>query len=124
MREGTRTALLGKGQTDEEIIKRVVAAAEEAAPEDRVRAGLEAAIGEAETNATAARSALHGLRGDHERLARLEARLDSDSPVRATLELGAAIQIAYAELASTAPDLRGLKPELLAWLEGPSKAAG
>lgn len=120
MREGTKTALLEKEWADEEIIKRVVAAAEEAAPEDRIRTGLEAAIDEAETDAVAARSALHELRGDHERLARIEAWLDGESPERATLGLGAAIQIAYAELGSPAPDLRGLMPELLGWLEEPA----
>ena len=118
MREDTRAALLEKERADEEIIKRVVAAAEEAAPEDRTRAGLAAAIEEAETDPVAARSALRDLRGDHERLGLLEARLDGESPERATLGLGAAIQIAYTELGSPAPDLRGLMPELLAWIEG------
>lgn len=116
MREGTRSALLVKGQPDEEIVERVVAAAEEAPPEERIRAGLEAAIDEAETDAVAARSALHRLRGDHERLAHVEAWLGGD-PERTTLDLGAAIQIAYAELGSPSPDLRGLMPELLAWLK-------
>jgi hypothetical protein len=40
------------------------------------------------------------------------------SPERATLAIGAAIQIASAELASVAPDLRGRTDELLCWLEG------
>jgi len=116
VREGTRTTLLVKGQPDEEIVKRVVAAAEEAPPEERIRAGLEAAIDEAETDAVTARSALHRLRSDPERLAQVEAWLGGD-PERATLDLGAAVQVAYAELGSSAPNLRGLMPELLAWLE-------
>jgi hypothetical protein len=116
VREGTRTALLVKGQPDEEIVKRVVAAVEDAPPEERIRAGLEAAIDVAETDAVAARSALHSLRSDHERLAQVEAWLGGD-PGRATLDLGAAIQIAYAELASPVPDLRSLMSPLLAWLE-------
>lgn len=117
MREGTRTALLVKGQADEGIVKRVVAAAEEAPPEERIRAGLEAAIEEAETDAVAARSALHQLRGDRERLAQLERWLGGDGDW-ATLGLGAAIQIAYTELGDPAPDLRSLMPEMLAWLDG------
>ena len=44
MREGTKTALLVKGQLDEEIVQQAIAAAEEAPLEDRVRAGLEAVI--------------------------------------------------------------------------------
>ena len=62
MREGTRTALLVEGHLDEGIVKRAIAAAEEAPPEDRVRAGLEALIELAETDPAAARSALRELR--------------------------------------------------------------
>jgi hypothetical protein len=117
MREGTRTALLEKGRLDEETVKRVIVATEEAPPKDRVRAGLEALIETAETDPAAARSALCELRADHLRLSRLEAWLGGD-PDRATFGLGAAIQLADAELASPAPDLEGLVPELLRWLEG------
>lgn len=117
MRESTRTALLEKGGLDEGIVKRAIAAAEEAPPEDQVRAGLEAVIDVAETDPAAARSALHELRADHLRLAQLEAWLGGD-PDRATFGLGAAIQLADAELASPAPDLERLAPELLRWLEG------
>lgn len=117
MREGTRTALLVEGQVDEGIVKRAAAAADEAAPGDRVRAGLEAAIAEAETDPAAARSALHLLRTDHLRLAALEAWLGGD-PRRATFGLGAAIQLAATELESEAPDLERIAPDLLRWLEG------
>jgi hypothetical protein len=48
---------------------------------------------------------------------RLEAHL-SLSTKRAILALGAAIQLADAELASPDPDLRSRAPELLYWLEG------
>jgi hypothetical protein len=102
---------------DEGIVKRAIAAVEEAPPEHRVRAGLEALIETAETDPAAARSALRELRMDHRRLGRLEAWLGGD-PDRATFGLGAAIQLADAELASPAPDLDGLTPELLRWLEG------
>ena len=117
MREGTKTALLEKGWFDEEIVKRVIAATEEAPPEDRARAGLEALIDLAETDPAAARSALHELRADHLRLSQIEACLGGD-PDRATFGLGAAIQLADAELASPTPDLERLTPELLSWLEG------
>lgn len=117
MREGTRTALLVEGGLDEGIVKRATVAIEEAPPDDRVRAGLEAVIAIAETDPAAARSALCELRADHLRLSRLEAWLGGD-PDRATFGLGAAIQLAGAELASTSPDLQSLVPELLRWLEG------
>jgi len=117
MREGTRTALLEEGQLDEGIVKRALAAIEEAAPADRVRAGLEVAIAEAESDPTAARSALQALRADHARLARLEGWLGGD-PERATFGLGAAIQLAATELASDSPDLDRIAPDLLRWLEG------
>lgn len=117
MREGTRTALLEKGRFDEETVKRVIVATEEAPPEDRVRAGLEVLIELAETDPAAARSALHELRADHLRLGQIEVWLGGD-PDRATFGLGAAIQLADAELASPTPDLERLTPELLGWLEG------
>lgn len=117
MREGTRTALLEKGQFDEETVKRAIATAEEAPPEDRVRAGLEVLIDLAETDPAAARSALHKLRTDHVRLVQIEVWLGGD-PERATFGLGAAIQLANTELASPTPDLERLTPELLTWLEG------
>jgi hypothetical protein len=117
MREGTRTALLVEGPLDEVFVKRATAAAEEALPEHRVRTGLEALIETAETDPAAARSALHELRADHLRLGRLEAWLGGD-PDRATFGLGAAIQLAETELAAPDPDLEGLIPELLRWLEG------
>lgn len=117
MREGTRTALLEEGQLDEGIVKRTLAAIEEAASDDRVRTGLEVAIAEAETDPAAARSALQELRTDHARLARLEGWLGGD-PERATFGLGAAIQLAATELASDSPDLDRIAPDLLRWLEG------
>jgi hypothetical protein len=117
MSEGTKTVLPVEGRLDERIARRAMAAAEEAPPEDRVRVGLEASIEIAETDPAAARSALHELRADHLRLGRLEAWLGGD-PDRTTFGLGAAIQLADAELASPSPDLVDLLPELLRWLEG------
>lgn len=117
MREGTKTALLKEGQVDERIVDKAEAAIEEASPEERIRAGLEAAIEVAETDPAAARSALLKLRGDHEALARLEEWLGGE-PRRTTFGLGAALQVAAAELGSATPDLRSRTPELLGWLEG------
>jgi hypothetical protein len=117
MREGTKTALLVEGQLDEGIVKRAMAAAEEASPEHRVRTGLEALIEIAETDPATARSALCELRTDHLRLGQLESWLGGD-PDRTTFGLGAAIQLAGTELASPAPNLDRLVPELLRWLEG------
>lgn len=117
MREGTRAAPLVEGQADEAIVGRVIAAADQAPIEGRIAAGLEAVIELAETDPASARSALRDLQGDHRSLARLEACLGGDSD-RATLRLGAAIQVALSELASATPDLRGRRPELTQWLEG------
>jgi hypothetical protein len=117
MREGTKTAPPKEGRPGEGFVKRALAAAEEAPPEDRVRAGLEAAIAMAEIDPAAARSALRRLKADHLSLSRIEAWLGGD-PDRATFGLGAAIQLAGTELASPEPDLDSLTPELLHWLEG------
>ncbi len=117
MREGTRTVLLNKGRLDEEFVKRAIAAASDASPRDRLRAGLEALIDMAEADLAAARSALHELRTDHLRQAQLEAWLGGD-PDRATFALGAAIQLAGAELSADEPNLAAIEPDLLHWLEG------
>jgi hypothetical protein len=117
MSEGTKTVSPVKGRLDEQIASRAIAAVREASPEDRVRAGLEALVEVAETDPAAARSALHELRSDHLRLSRLEAWLGGD-PDRTTFGLGAAIQLADAELASPTPALGDLVPELLRWVEG------
>jgi hypothetical protein len=102
---------------DEGFVKRAIAAVEEAPPENQVRAGLEALIALAETDLAAARSALHEFRTDHLRLSQVEIWLGGDSN-RATFGLGAAIQIADAELSADEPDLAKIEPELLRWLEG------
>jgi hypothetical protein len=117
MSEGTKTASPVEGRRDERIARRAIAAAREAPPEERVRAGLEALIETAETDPAAARSALHELRSDPRRLGQIEAWLGGD-PVRTTFGLGAAIQLADTELAASTPALADLVPELLRWLEG------
>jgi hypothetical protein len=50
-------------------------------------------------------------------LARLEQCLDV-SAERATFALGAALQLALAELALAEPDLRARMPEMERWLKG------
>ena len=117
MGESTRTAPPDVGRLEEEFVKTAAAAAEAARPRHRVRAGLAALIAMAETDLVAARSALRSLRADHPRQSRLEAWLGGD-PDRATLRLGAAIQLATAELSMDEPDLGSLEPDLLHWLEG------
>jgi hypothetical protein len=98
------------------FVERVIAAAEEEPEEDRLQAGLEAAVAFAEADPGEARAALCELRGDPEALARLERCLGAGGE-GATLALGAAIQLAVSELASPAPDLRSHIPELMRWLE-------
>lgn len=115
MVESTESVLLLEGRIDEGPVAQAIAAAEQEPREDRVIAGLEAVVACAEADPDAAREALWELRGDHAMLSRLEACLGVGHE-RATLALGAAIQIASAELASRAPDLRRRLPELARWL--------
>jgi hypothetical protein len=101
---------------DEQQVQRMIASAASAPAEERVRDAVEKVIDMAEADPGGAREALWSLRGDCVSLERLEAGL-AMSPERATLAVGAAIQLADAELASPAPDLRGRTDELLRWLE-------
>jgi len=117
MGESTRTALPDEGRLEEEFVKGATAATAAARPRQRIRAGLAALIETAETDPAAARSALHNLRIDHARQGKLEAWLGGD-PDRATFALGAAIQLATAELAADEPNLAKIEPDLLRWLEG------
>jgi hypothetical protein len=82
---------------------------------DPVQNGIEAAIAMAELDPIAARAVLFRLLGDWNTLERLEEHVGGE-PTKATLQVGAAIQSARAELASPAPELRRLLPELLEWL--------
>lgn len=116
MVESMETVLLVEGRLDEGLIERAVAAAEEGPRKERIRAGLEAVVACVEADPDAARAALWELRGDHATLSRLEACLGG-SPERAAFALGAAIQLASAELSSPAPDLRRRLPELARWLQ-------
>jgi hypothetical protein len=99
------------------MVERALRDAAGARPALQVRDAVEKAIDVAETDPAGAREALWSLRGDRVTMERLEAHL-SLSTKRAIFALGAAIQLADAELASPDPDLRSRAPELLCWLEG------
>jgi hypothetical protein len=69
----------------------------------------------AEVDPEGARLALWRLQTDWETLALIEAGLGGE-PTQAALKIGAAIQLARAELASPTPQLRRLLPEMMEWL--------
>ena len=117
MTEGREPTLIIDGRLDERLAERVFASAESVPREERIGSALEAAIDLAESDPRGARQALWALRGSPIALKRLEACLDM-GPERATLALGAVIQIASVELGSADPDLRGRSEEILRWLEG------
>jgi hypothetical protein len=117
MEEGREVAAVLDGRMDERLVDRVLSAAESASSEDRVRAGAEALVEIAEVDPAGVAEALWALQGDPLAMQGLERGLGLDSK-RATLALGAAIQLVRAELSSAAPDLRGRLPELLRWLQG------
>ncbi len=117
MREGRGTTALVEGRLDERLVERVLEAARSAPPEDMLREAVEAIADAAELDPEGVSEALWSLRANREAVERLEAGLRM-SPARATLALGAAVQLARSELATAQPDLRGRLPELLHWLEG------
>jgi hypothetical protein len=102
---------------DEGMVDRAFDAVAHVPPESQVRDAVEKAIAVAESDPVWARQAIWSLRGDRVTMERLESRLSMGTK-RATLALGAALQIAGAELASPDPDLRSRATELLCWLEG------
>lgn len=117
MTEGRAVSAVVDGRADEQLVERALEAAAFAPEGRQIRDAVEMVVDLAELDPEGTREALWGLRGNVEALARLEARLDM-SPERATLALGAAIQICSAELGSGEPDLRRRQPELRRWLEG------
>jgi hypothetical protein len=117
MEEGRELAAVLDGRLDERLVERVVSAAEDAPPEERVRAGVEAMVEIAELDPAGTKEALWALQGNPLALQGLERGLSLDAKP-ATLALGGAIQLARAELSSADPDLRGRLPELLRWLGG------
>lgn len=118
MPNSTKAPPVVEGALDEEFAKRAIAEEVRTLTRARVRAGLETAAALAEEDPAAARLALLRLRADPDALERIEANLDVGSPERATMALGAAIQVAHAELSSPEPDLRARLPELQRWLDG------
>jgi len=117
MTEGRAVSAVVDGQLDERMVNRALEAAAGMPPKHQVRDAVEKVIDVAEMDPVAAREALWSLRGDRTMMERLEAHLSLGAK-RATFALGAAIQLAGAELASPDPDLRSRAPELLYWLEG------
>jgi hypothetical protein len=117
MEEGREPAAVLEVRLDDRLVERVLAATEDVPPGGRLRAGVEAVVELAELDPDGTNEALAALRIDAATLQRLEGGLGLP-PERATLALGAAIQLARAELSSAAPDLRSRVPELLRWLEG------
>jgi hypothetical protein len=117
MEEGRELAAVLDGSLDERLAKQILAAAEEAPARERIQAGVEAFVEAAEIDPEGTAAALAALRADATAQQRLERSLGLPE-ARATLALGAAIQLARAELAGPEPDLRRRSPELLRWLEG------
>jgi hypothetical protein len=87
---------------------------------DQLRAGLEAICEIAEQDPVAAREGLWRLQGDWRALELLEPHVGG-RPNLAAFRLGAAIQLARAELATARPQLRRRLPELMGWLGRPAE---
>jgi hypothetical protein len=97
-----------------QAVARATAAADSSS--EPVLATVEAAVTMAEVDPEGARMALWRLQTDWATLAIMEERLGGE-PTQAALKIGAAIQLARAELASPTPQLRErLIPEMMAWL--------
>jgi hypothetical protein len=99
------------------LVERALEAAAFSPDGEQIRNAVETVIDISELDREGTRDALWSLRGDLDALERLEGCLPMTSE-RATLALGAAIQICSAELSSSDADLRERMPELLRWLEG------
>ena len=117
MTEGRAVSAVVDGRLDQRLIERAFEAAAFAPEEGRIREAVETVVDVSELDPEGTREALWTLRGSSADLERLEACLDMESE-RATLALGAAIQICSAELSTVEPDLRERVPELVRWLEG------
>lgn len=117
MTEGRAVSAVLDGRLDERMVNRALEAAAHVPRERQIRDAIEQVIDVAERDPVGTREALWSLRGDRTTMERLEAHLSLGAK-RATFALGAAIQLAGAELASPDPDLRSRAPELLCWLEG------
>jgi hypothetical protein len=117
MTKGRAVSAVVEGRLDERLVERAFEAAAFAPEERRIYEAVETVVDVSELDPEGTRQALWALRGSSSALERLEACLGM-TPERATLALGAAIQICSAELSSAEPDLRERLPELVRWLEG------
>jgi hypothetical protein len=102
---------------DERLADRVLEAATDAAPGERIHDAVAKVVEIAAVDPDGTQESLRALRANADALLGLERELGL-SPDRATLALGGAIQLACAELASEDPDLGSRAPELVRWLEG------
>lgn len=112
MGESRETLLIVSDPCYPNAVARATAAADQS--NEPVRAAIEAAVAMAEVDPEGARAALWKLQTDWETLSVMEERLGGE-PTQAALRIGGAIQLARAELASPAPQLRRLLPELMEW---------
>jgi len=94
-------------------VSRAFKAADESV--EPVQGGVEAAIEMAESDPEGARAVLWRLQGDWEMLERMDEQVGGE-PTLATLRVGAALQLARAELSSPEPQLRRRLPELMEML--------
>lgn len=117
MSDGREVTAVLDGRLDERLADRVLEAAAEAAPGERVHDAVAKVVEIASVDPEGTREALLALRANTDALSGLERELDL-SPDRATLALGGAIQLASRELASEDPNLGSRAPELIRWLEG------
>jgi hypothetical protein len=114
MRKSTEALLNVSDACYPNAVARATAAADSA--REPMLAAIEAAVTMAEVDPEGARIALWRLQADWETLEVMEEWL-GDEPTQATLKIGAAIQLARAELASPSPQLRQrLIPEMMEWL--------
>jgi hypothetical protein len=115
--DGREVTAVLDGRTDEPLASRVLEAAADAAPGERINDAVAEVAEIAAMDPDGTLEALRALRADAEAMEGLEQGLDL-SPERATLALGGAIQLAIGEMASEDPDLSSRAAELVRWLEG------
>jgi hypothetical protein len=113
MREARRRLRIASDSCYPNAVAQAMAVADHS--REPVQAGIEAVVAMSEADPRGARVALWRLLADWPTLTRLEEHL-GESSAQAALRIGAAIQVARAELSSPAPQLRRRLPEMLEWL--------